>query len=188
MRFGSWERFIAAAVLAASTSVAASDLRIAEAVKRRDPKAVAELIKAKADVNAAQPDGATALAWAAYLDDRASVDLLMAAGANVKTADEDGETPLTLAAANGDEAIRMSSIHPGNVHLLLTDVVMPKANGGELAGRLRRLRKNTRVLYMSGYPAETALQHGLDPDVAFLEKPFRPDALARKVREVLDAA
>ena len=93
-----------------------------------------------------------------------------------------------LAAANSDEAIRMSSIHPGNVHLLLTDVVMPKANGGQLAGRLRRLRKNTRVLYMSGYPAETALQHGLDPNDAFLEKPFRPDALARKVREVLDAA
>ena len=93
-----------------------------------------------------------------------------------------------LAAASSDEAIRMSSIHPGHVHLLLTDVVMPKANGGELAGRLHRLRKNTRVLYMSGYPAETALQHGLDPNVAFLEKPFRPDALARKVREVLDAA
>jgi len=94
-----------AAVLAASTCLAASDLRLAEAVKRRDPKAVTSLLAQHADVNSAQPDGATALSWAAYLDDRESAELLLAAGANVKTADEYGETPLTLAAANGDAVL-----------------------------------------------------------------------------------
>ena len=80
-------------------------LRLVEAIKRRDRKAVTSLLAQHADVNAAQPDGATALAWAAYLDDRESADLLLAAGANVKTADEYGETPLTLAAANGNAAL-----------------------------------------------------------------------------------
>jgi two-component system, cell cycle sensor histidine kinase and response regulator CckA len=93
-----------------------------------------------------------------------------------------------LAAANSHEAIRMSSIHPGYLHLLLTDVVLPKASGRELSEWLRRLRRHTRVLYMSGYPTETVVQHGvLKPNVAFLEKPFTPESLAQKVREVLDA-
>ena len=93
-----------------------------------------------------------------------------------------------LSAASSQEAIHLSSLHPGSIHLLLTDVVMPKASGRDLSEWLRRLRKQTRVLYMSGYPAETVVQHGiLDPKVAFLEKPFTPESLAAKVRETLDA-
>jgi two-component system cell cycle sensor histidine kinase/response regulator CckA len=58
----------------------------------------------------------------------------------------------------------------------------------DLSNWLRRLRKHTRVLYMSDYPAETVVQHGiLDPNVAFLQKPFTPESLAAKVRETLDA-
>jgi CheY-like chemotaxis protein len=93
-----------------------------------------------------------------------------------------------LAAASGEEAIRISSLHAGKVHLLLTDVVMPNVNGPDVSEWLKRLKRQTRVLYMSGYPAETVVQHGvLDPDASFLEKPFTPETLARKVREVLDA-
>ena len=74
-------------------------------IKRRDHKAVTTLMSAKADVNAAQPDGATALAWAAYLDDRDTAEALLKAGAKVETADEYGETPLTLACATGDAVL-----------------------------------------------------------------------------------
>lgn len=92
----------AAALLFTLSSVPPTDLRLLEAVKRRDHKAVSRLLAAKVDVNAAQPDGATALAWAAYLDDEETAAKLLAAGANPNTADEYGETPLTLACANGD--------------------------------------------------------------------------------------
>src|SRR4051812_26969510 len=81
------------------------DLRLLEAVKRRDQHAFASLLRAKADVNAAQPDGATALAWAVYLGERGMAEALLDAGADVNTADEYGESPVTLAAANGDAAL-----------------------------------------------------------------------------------
>jgi len=83
----------------------ARDLRLIEAVKRRDPKTFAALMRAKADVNAAQPDGATALAWAVHLGERSMAEALLAAGATVNSADEYGETPVTLAAANGDAVL-----------------------------------------------------------------------------------
>jgi ankyrin repeat protein len=82
-----------------------NDFRVLEAVKRRDARAVTALIRAKADVNAAQPDGATALAWAIHLGERSMAETLLGAGARVNSVDEYGETPLTLAAANGDTAI-----------------------------------------------------------------------------------
>jgi ankyrin repeat protein len=81
------------------------DLRLLDAVKRRDQKAFTTLLRAKADVNAAQPDGATALAWAVYLDQPSMVEALLNAGAKANTTDEYGETPVTLAAANGDAAL-----------------------------------------------------------------------------------
>src|SRR6266576_1654792 len=81
------------------------DVRVLEAVKRRDEKTFAALLKAKADVNAAQPDGATALAWAVHLDQRNMAEALIAAGASANAADEYGETPVTLAAATGDAVL-----------------------------------------------------------------------------------
>jgi ankyrin repeat protein len=81
------------------------DLRLVEAVKRRDDRAFAALLKAKADVNAAQPDGATALAWAVHLGQRRMAEALLDSGAKANTTDEYGETPVTLAAANGDAGL-----------------------------------------------------------------------------------
>src|SRR5204862_4746831 len=81
------------------------DVRLVDAVKRRDQKAFTTLLRAKADVNAAQPDGATALAWAVYLGQTQMAEALLNAGAKANTSDEYGETPVTLAAANGDAAL-----------------------------------------------------------------------------------
>jgi uncharacterized protein len=84
---------------------AAGDLRLIEAIKDRNTKAVSSLLSEHVDVNWPQPDGATPLAWAVYLDQQDTVDLLMKAGAKVNTTDEYGETPLTLACANGNGAV-----------------------------------------------------------------------------------
>jgi uncharacterized protein len=81
------------------------DVRLLEAVKRRDQKAFDALLRGKADVNGSQPDGATALAWAVYLGEDGMARALVDAGANVNAPDEYGETPVTLAAANGDAAM-----------------------------------------------------------------------------------
>jgi ankyrin repeat protein len=105
--------FVAAFLLFTTVALAAPDLRLLDAVKRRDHKEFAALLRAKADVNAAQPDGATALAWAAYLDDRDSALALIAAGAKVNTADEYGETPLTLACSTGDDVLVTSLLKAG---------------------------------------------------------------------------
>src|SRR5581483_5918594 len=92
----------ACAVLIAASCLAGADLRLLEAVKKRDPDSVAALLREHAPVNAAQPDGATALAWAVHLDDARTAELLLGAGAKADTADEYGDTPLTLACANGN--------------------------------------------------------------------------------------
>ncbi len=89
------------------------DLRLLEAVKRRDQKAFTTLLRAKADVNATQPDGGTVLAWAVYLGQRSMAEALLDAGAKVNTTDEYGESPLTLAAANGDAALVQRLIKAG---------------------------------------------------------------------------
>jgi len=94
----------------------------------------------------------------------------------------------TATAALGD-VLALAERHDGPIHLLLTDVVMPEMNGRELARRLTAVRPGVRVLYMSGYADEAVAQHGvLDPGTAFLQKPFTPEALAKKVRGVLDGA
>jgi signal transduction histidine kinase/CheY-like chemotaxis protein len=94
-----------------------------------------------------------------------------------------------LAASRGDEALQLSEQHPGPIDLLVTDVVMPGMNGRELARRLTLARPGLRVLYTSGYTTHTITRHGvLEPKLVFLQKPFTTTALARKVREVLDAA
>jgi len=89
------------------------DHRLVDAVKRRDDRAFSILLQSKVDVNAALPDGATALAWAVHLGQRAMAEALLNAGANVNTADEYGETPLTLAAANGDSVLAQRLLASG---------------------------------------------------------------------------
>jgi PAS domain S-box-containing protein len=93
-----------------------------------------------------------------------------------------------LAAANGLEALRLKQQRgSGHMDLLFTDVVMPHMSGKELADRVRALSPHTRILFTSGYTENTIVQQGgLNPGVVFLQKPFTPSALARKVREVLD--
>jgi PAS domain S-box-containing protein len=92
-----------------------------------------------------------------------------------------------LVAASADEAERICCDHPGPVHLLLTDVVMPRVSGIELAARLRPLRAAMRVLYMSGYTDDIVLRRGaFESGARLLPKPFTPDSLIRAVREALD--
>jgi CheY-like chemotaxis protein len=92
-----------------------------------------------------------------------------------------------LEAPDGAEALRIGGHHPGTIHLMLTDVVMPGISGRELANRLTALRPEMAVLFMSGYTDNAVVHHGvLDPGAAFLQKPMAPDALVRKVREILD--
>jgi len=88
---------------------------------------------------------------------------------------------------NPPEALKLAEEHPGEIHLLLTDVVMPEMGGRELAERLGKMRPDTKVLYMSGYTDDAIVHHGvIDANMAFLQKPFLRGALIRKVREVLD--
>jgi PAS domain S-box-containing protein len=92
-----------------------------------------------------------------------------------------------LEAPNGTEALQIAASHPGPIHLLLTDVVMPGLSGRQLSDQLVRLRPDTRVLYTSGYTDDAVVRHGvLESGIAYLQKPFTADGLARKVREVLD--
>ena len=72
------------------------------------------------------------------------------------------------------------------IHLVLTDVVMPQLGGPELARQLKALRGDLKVLFMSGYAGESMLEEGHESGAAYLQKPFAPDALAGKIREVLD--
>ncbi len=93
-----------------------------------------------------------------------------------------------LVATRGDEALRICGEHKGAIHLLLTDVVMPEMSGPEVANQLSLLRAEMRVLYMSGYTDDAVVRHGmLEPGMAFLQKPFTPEILLSKVREVLDS-
>jgi len=92
-----------------------------------------------------------------------------------------------LEAENGEDALRFSEEYEGQIDLILTDVVMPKMSGKELAEQLKSLRPEIKVVYMSGYTGNAIVHHGiLPPWLNFLEKPFTPECLARKVREVLD--
>jgi len=86
---------------------------------------------------------------------------------------------------DGAGALRIAERYQGD--LILTDVVMPGLSGPELANRLTAVRPGMVVLYMSGYTDAAVVHHGvLDPRAAFLQKPMAPDALARKVRDLLD--
>ncbi|HZV06945.1 MAG TPA: response regulator [Gemmataceae bacterium] len=112
--------------------------------------------------------------------------------------DDDGVRALTrtilersgyrvLEARNGGEALLLCEQHQGPIHLLVSDVIMPQMSGGQLAERLASLLPTMKVLFMSGYTDDAILHHGsLEAEAPFLHKPFSPEALAQKVREVLD--
>ena len=92
-----------------------------------------------------------------------------------------------IEARNAGEAVLHSEEYPGTIQLLLTDVVMPQMSGPELAKRLASVRPEMKVLCMSGYTDDSIVRHGvLEAHIAYLQKPITPDALATRVREVLD--
>jgi PAS domain S-box-containing protein len=112
--------------------------------------------------------------------------------------DEDGVRALTrrilegcgypvLEGRDGAEALRVAGQYQGPIHLLVTDVVLPRMGGREVAERLAGIHPKIRVLFLSGYTDDAVVRHGiLEAEVAFLQKPFSPASFATKVREVLD--
>jgi signal transduction histidine kinase len=92
-----------------------------------------------------------------------------------------------LCAADGIEALKMAAEFDGTIHLLVTDVIMPRMNGPELATKLSVARPGIRILYVTGYSDNDIGDHGrLDTSIELLQKPFTPQTLARKIREVLE--
>jgi CheY-like chemotaxis protein len=94
---------------------------------------------------------------------------------------------VVMSAGGGEEAINFANQHKDRIDLLITDVVMPKISGKEVAAQLKKIHPETKVLFMSGYTDEAIVHHGIvDSDIAFIQKPFSQNALAQKIREVLD--
>jgi PAS domain S-box-containing protein len=137
---------------------------------------------------------------AARLDTSAAAGELITGGSETILLVEDeqvilhlAETILTrqgytvLPARTPGEAMRLAAAHAGDIHLLITDVVMPEMNGRELAGSLMTRYPGLRCLFMSGYTANVIAHHGvLDPGVHFIQKPFSIRDITAKVREALD--
>ncbi|MFH1136924.1 MAG: ATP-binding protein [Pseudomonadota bacterium] len=92
-----------------------------------------------------------------------------------------------LQAADGDEAVDVMKNHPDPIHLVLTDVIMPKTSGREVSEKVAELRPGAKVIFMSGYIDDTVFRHGvIEKGANFIEKPLSPETLAQKVRAVLD--
>jgi len=92
-----------------------------------------------------------------------------------------------VAASDGEEALRIFERRGSEIHLVLTDMVMPRMGGRTLGARLRELRPDLKIIYMSGYTDDVLVRTGaLGPGMSFLQKPLRPEVLAAKVRETLD--
>lgn len=92
-----------------------------------------------------------------------------------------------LEASNGDETLRICEEEKEPIHLILTNVVMPKMSSNELTNRLKVHHPKLKVLYMSGYTDNAIVHHGvLGKGINYIQKPFTVDGLAKKIREVLD--
>ena len=92
-----------------------------------------------------------------------------------------------IESTSAEDALQIGERYKEPIHLLLTDVVLPRMSGRKIAEHLASLRPGMKVLYMSGYTDDAVVRHGvLEASAAFLQKPFTP-TLARKVRDVLDA-
>ncbi|MEO8259270.1 MAG: response regulator [Acidobacteriota bacterium] len=92
-----------------------------------------------------------------------------------------------IEAGDGQAALALLQTHAAPVQLLLTDVIMPQMSGRQLADIITRDHRSIRILYMSGYTDDAIVRHGiLNPGIAFIHKPFMPDQLLARVREVLD--
>ena len=103
-----------------------------------------------------------------------------------KTLSRYGYTVFT--ATNGPEATALARAYEGPIHVMLTDVILPGASGRETARQVVATRPSMHVLYMSGYTDDAIVQCGvLEPGLAFIQKPFTAEALARRIREVLAA-
>jgi ankyrin repeat protein len=154
-------RGAAAVVLIVAACFANHPSELLDAVKRRDHKSLAAQIKARADVNVAQPDGATALAWAIYLDDQAAAEMLLAAGAKVNTADEYGETPLTLACGTGNAVLVKKLVEAGaEVNVARWDgttALMIAANSGNAEVVRLLIRRGANVNAVETRKGQTAL-------------------------------
>ncbi|MGZ3426558.1 MAG: response regulator, partial [Polyangia bacterium] len=92
-----------------------------------------------------------------------------------------------LSAVDGAQALSVIEKHAGEIHLLVTDVIMPRMMGSEVAARITALRPAIKVLYISGYPGDAIVKQGV-PEQAFVQKPFSVSALAKRVRALLDGA
>jgi PAS domain S-box-containing protein len=93
-----------------------------------------------------------------------------------------------LEASDGYEALKVIEEHKAEIHLLLTDVIMPLMNGHELAVRLKAIRPDVKVVFMSGYTDDVLAFHGVSPEIDFIHKPFSAADLAKKLERVLSAA
>jgi two-component system cell cycle sensor histidine kinase/response regulator CckA len=92
-----------------------------------------------------------------------------------------------IEAQNGEEALAVTRRMGGGIHLLVTDVVMPRMNGRELAERLAEVQPALKAIYLSGYTGDAVVHAGaIDPRMTYLQKPVAPELLLRKVREMLD--
>jgi YesN/AraC family two-component response regulator len=90
-------------------------------------------------------------------------------------------------ASEGEQAVKAAKESGGPVHLLLTDIVLPGMKGPDVASKVREIHPDVKVLYTSGYAENVVVRQGLlEKGTAFLEKPFTPDRLARRVRRILD--
>lgn len=97
-----------------------------------------------------------------------------------------GEGYRVLEGSDGQDAIRVAAEHPGPIHLLLSDVMMPGMNGCDLAAGLTALLPGMKVLFMSAYDRDFLVSHGMNPIGPVITKPFTTEYLSRRVRMVLD--